>query len=363
MSYETPVAPNLLDLIGRTWALPGAVTDACFNRDGSAVAFAGGGRLAIAAIADPERPEARLRRAADTGRQSILPRKNPVRPAAEADGVTGPVVPWGAKSFLTGSARGGLVSVTPRAQVVPVAAPLEGPLLALARDPSSAAVAAGDGAGLTILPDDAGEAPQRHDLGQAVTALAFAPDGLLAVGDAGGVSLWAGGFAVQRLDLDAAPKTLSWSPDGAWLAVGFSGPGMALLRPANGHVDVNPDYPTAVASFGWSRPAGAFATSGAFRAIVWTLTPDGLGDPVEAGRGGLVVVERVAASPDRPLLAVGYASGLICLNKIGVREEMLLRASGGAATALAWSPDGTHLAFGDAGGEATLVAFPADLFK
>lgn len=363
MSYETPVAPSLLDLIGRTWTLPGGVTEACFNRDGSAVAFAGGGRLAIAALADPERPDARMRRAADTGRQTILPRKNPVRPAAEADGVAGPVAPWGAKSFLTGAARGGLVSVTPRAQVVPVAAPLDGPALAIARDPSSAAVAVGDASGLVILPDDAGEAPRRHDLGQAATALAFAPDGLLAVGQADGVSLWVGGVAAQRLALDAAPATLSWSSDGAWLAAGFRGPGMALLRPDDGSVDLNPDFPTPVASFGWSRPARALAASGAYRAVVWALTPDGLGDPVEAGRGGLVVVDRVAASPDRPLLAVGYASGLVCLNKIGAREEMLLRPAGGAVTAMAWSPDGCHLAFGDAAGEATLVSFPAELFK
>lgn len=362
MSYESPVAPSLLDLIGRTWTLPGGVTEACFNRDGSSVAFAGGGRLAIAALADPERPEARLRRAADTGRQSILPRKNPVRPAAEAEGVTGPLAPWGAKSFIAGGARGGLVSVTPRGQVVPVAAPLDGPPLALARDPTSATVAVGDASGLVVLPDDGGPAI-RQDLGAAVTALAYAPDGLLALGDAGGVTLLVDGEAVQRIALDAAPVTLCWSPDGSWLAAGFRAPGMALLRPANGFVDANPDYPTPVASFGWSRPAQAFATSGAFRAIVWTLTAEGLGDPVEAGRAGLVVVDRVAASPDRPLLAVGYANGLVCINKIGVREEMMLRSAGGAIAALCWSADGTHLAFGDAEGEATLVAFPADLFK
>ena len=107
------------------------------------------------------------------------------------------------------------------------------------------------------------------------------------------------------------------------------------------------------------QAGGAFATSGAFAPLLGSLTPDGLGDPVEAGRGGLVVVDRVAASPDRPLLAVGYNNGLVCLNKIGTREEMMLRPPGAAVTVLAWSPDGTHLAFGDAEGEATLVAFPA----
>ncbi len=364
MSYETAVAPDLVELLGRAWVLPGAVEGVCFNREGGAAAFFGAGRMAIVPVADPERAETRMRRAADTGRSTILPRKGAVRPAAEVSGVAGPVVPWGAKSFLTGDGRGGLVTVTPRGQAVPLGVRLEGSVTALARDPASAAVAVGGPAGVVVLPEDAQAPPLRLDVGPGVTALAYDAEGLrLACGSADGVVVWAEGKVALRIGLDAAPACLSWSTDGAFLAVGFAEPGFAMIRLADGHVDVNRDYPTPVASFGWSAVAGAFATSGAFRAIAWTLGPDGTTDPIDAGRSGLVVVERVAASPDRPLLAAGYASGLVCLNRLGGRDEMLLRASGGAVTALAWSADGAHLAFGDEAGQAVLLSFPPELFK
>jgi hypothetical protein len=366
MTVDAPAAPSLLDLIGRVWTLPGPVAEAVFNADGGAVAFVGADGLAIAPVADPERAESRMRRAADTGRQTILPRRNPARPMVEVDGARGPVAPWGAKSFIAAGRRGGLVSVTPRGQVVPLPLGLDAAPAALARDPASAAIAVSCGGAVVLLPDDASVAPRRLDAGAPVTALAYAPDGRrLAVAHDDGLAVWDAdtGAAALQVALEGRPARLAWSPDGAFLAIGFAEPGVAILRLADRFVDHNPDYPTPVASLAWSRPAGAFATSGAFRAIVWTLTPDGLGDPVEAGRAGLIVADRVAASPDRPLLAVGYANGLVCLNRIGAREEMMLRPSGAAITALAWSADGVALAFGDAAGEAGLIGFPSGLFK
>ena len=93
------------------------------------------------------------------------------------------------------------------------------------------------------------------------------------------------------------------------------------------------------------------------------MTEDGFGEALHAGRNGLVVVERVTASPNRPLVATGYASGLVCIAQIGATDEMLVRGSGGPVTALTWAADGVHLALGDADGNAALAAFPASLFK
>ncbi len=306
MSYETPVAPSLLDLIGRTWTLPGAVTDA---------------------VLQPRRQRGRLRRRrpdrrraarrSRAARDADAPRRRhrpPDHPAAQDPAPPGR---RGRRRRRAGRALGGEVvrgrRRARRARLGDAAGAGRAGCGAARRASVGAGarseLGGGGGGGWVGVRGSArrcGRCAAAPRLGQAVTALAYAPDGLLAVGDAGGVTLWVDGLAVQRIGLDAAPRVLAWSPDGAWLAAGFAAPGMALIRPADGlrRSQSGLSDPGRRRSR-WSRPAGAFATSGAFRAIAWTLTPEGLGDPVEAGRGGLIVVERVAASPDRPLLAVG----------------------------------------------------------
>ncbi len=359
---DSPVAPSLFDLLARSWRLPGAVTAAVFNADGTAVAFAGGGTLALAPLADPERPETRIRRAADTGRQTILPRQSQVRPAPRVEAVAGPVVPFGARSFLTGRAGGGLVSVTPRGQAVPVTAPVTGVPAALAHDPGSGTVAAAEGSRVVLLAPDTPATVL--ETGAAVHALAFVPrSGMLAVAGPAGITLWQDGVRVGAVALPDAPLRLTASPDGTAVAAGGATRGITLVRLADGAVTPMPDYPTPVDSVGWCPAAEAMVTSGAFRTAAWDWQAGTLGTPREAGRTGLVVVDRIAASPDRPLIAAGYASGLLTLARVGVRDEMLLRGDGAGVTALAWSPDGGQLAFGDAAGVAALVAFPPSLFK
>jgi hypothetical protein len=363
MSYDAPIAPTLFDLLARSWTLGGPVAEAVFNRDASAVAFVSAAGLAVAPIADPERPEARLRVAADTGRATISPRNAPPRPLAEASGAKGPVAAWGEKSFIAAGAKGGLVTVTPRGQVVPLDVGLAGPLAAIARHPGSEEIAAVAGAKLIILPAARDAPGLRSALPAPGRALAYSPDGrTLAVGCDGGLILRSGATD-RHVAIPETPVRLSWSPNGAFLACGFDGPGFAFLRLANDHLETNPDYPTPVASFGWIAEPRAFVTSGAFRSIAWSLGPDGLADPLEAGRAALVIVDRLAASPTRPIVAAGYANGLVCLARVGLRDEMMLRADGAAVTALAFSPDGKHLAVGDAGGGAALIALPDLIFK
>lgn len=364
MSYDTPTAPSLFDLLARVWSLPGPVEDMCFNRENSAVAYAGGGILAIVPVDDPENPEKRIRVAADSGRQSIMPREKPVRPATEVKGLRGALAPFRDRAFITGSDKGGLVSVTPRGQVVPLSVAFDGPPSALARDPAAPTIAAATGTRLVLFPETQPDESQTHDAGETITALAFAPqDGHLAAAHAGGVSFYRHGAFVNTVALDGIPDSLTYSPDGGFLACGLREPGFALIRLADGAVDMVLDYPTPVRSLDWSKPGQAFATSGAFRPAAWAFTPQGRGEPLVAGRTGLVVVDRIAAAPNRPLIAAGYASGLVCLAQLGSREEMLLRSEGGAVTALAWEATGSHLAFGDARGAAGLISFPPSLFK
>ena len=78
MPGEMKPANSLFDLIARSWPMDAAVTQAVFNEEGGAVAFSDGKSLSLAPVADPERPETRVRVAADSGRQTISPRKSPV---------------------------------------------------------------------------------------------------------------------------------------------------------------------------------------------------------------------------------------------------------------------------------------------
>lgn len=364
MSYDAPVAPRLFDLLARSWNLQDRVDTLCFNRAGSAVAYATGQLLGIAPVDDPDGPEKRIRVAADTGRQSITPRENPVPPAVEVTGVRGALAPFGDRAFVTGSETGGLVSVMPHGLTIPLAVPFDRVPAVLAGDRATATIAAAAGGELVVFPEQDPSAAQRIDPGTAITALAFAPRGTdLAAAHSGGVSLYRDGAFVEAFELDGTPETLSYSPDGAFLACGMREPGFALIRLADGAIDRVRDYPTPLRSLVWSGPGRAFATSGAFRTTVWSFTAEGRGEPLVAGRTGLVVVDRVAAAPNRPLIAAGYASGFLCLCPIGGREEMFLRAEGGAVTALAWNATGSHLAFGDANGEAALISLPPNLFK
>ena len=363
MSYAEAIPPSLFDLLGRSWSLGQPVRESRFSRAGETVAFRTDDGLALVAVPDPERPETRMRLAVDDGRRTIAPRRAKPRPVARATGTAGHVAAWGDKSFVTGLAGGGLASVTPRGQVTPLRTPIKGPLAAIARDPTSCAVAAAAGRQVVLLPDDRDAPVQTLDVPGEVVALALSPDGrILAAAQPRGVSLWRDGEALGVVEMDG-PQNLFFSPCGRTLACPLAANALALVAMDDYTVEIVSDYPTPVASVTWTEDPPRVVTSGAFRVTAWETQAGGLGEPVEAGKPGLVVVDRVAAHRGRRLVAAGYASGLVAIVRPGTRDELVLRADGPAVTALAWSDDGGHLAIGDAGGGAALVALPAELFK
>ncbi|OWK20359.1 hypothetical protein AJ88_31680 [Mesorhizobium amorphae CCBAU 01583] len=117
----------------------------------------------------------------------------------------------------------------------------------------------------------------------------------------------------------------------------------------------------------WSQPVNALFASGAFRIAGWSMAAPPVGGEasgaLETGRAGLVLVEAVAAHPEKKLIAAGYADGRITIAQIGARDELLVRPLGSAVTALAWSGDGQHLAVGAVDGTAAIVTFPSQMFK
>jgi WD40 repeat protein len=201
--------------------------------------------------------------------------------------------------------------------------------------------------------------------------LAFSPGGRrLACGVGEGLSIWAveGDAALIRdISLPARPVSLRWSGDGTWLACGLETGGFALVSLADSRADIVAGFPSPVRTVCWSQPANALFASGAFRIAGWSMTAPPVGGntsgALETGRAGLVLVEAVAAHPEKKLIAAGYANGRIIVAQTGGRDELLVRPLGSAVTALAWSGDGRHLAVGAVDGTAAIVTFPAQMFK
>jgi WD40 repeat protein len=66
----------------------------------------------------------------------------------------------------------------------------------------------------------------------------------------------------------------------------------------------------------------------------------------------------VAAHPTHDAIAAGFGDGLVVMADINSARILPVAAPGrGAISALAWSPDGTQLAFGTETGFAAVVDF------
>lgn len=368
----------LFDLLARHWSLNAPVQRLAFDRAGHAVAFAlGDGGLALAPLADAESPIRRCRQAVDGGRLTISARRDPVPPLVRHEIAAGTphLVPFGADGFLAGS-DGPLRHVSADGLADPATIGGVGPIDALARLGPEAAVIATSGM-IAVLPGPAAVPRPLFRIAGPVAALAASADGgRLAIAAEGAVTVREcrpAGALLGVYDV-AGIRALAWAPDGGRLAAG--GGGLALIDPRQGSVVRLMNYPAPVGSLAWSADSRRLATGGAFRPLVWAV-----GDADEArappsavatGPAGTMLVTAVAITPGQgpglapgqELIGTGYNTGMVAVSAIGRPEQLVVRAPGGGAVqALAWSPDGRHLAFGTAGGLAAILTFPPPLFK
>lgn len=359
---------QLFDLIARGWTLSPPATGITFNADDSAVAFAcADGGVHIAATADKAAPDTRIRRAVDTGRLTIAPRKTPVAPLKIADfteGRTSAVVPNGAANFAFAKATGRINTLTPGGIAVHLPAKAPGPIRAVALTPDGATVAyvCGD---QIFLGAAAADRPAAFCNLSGIAALAFSPDGgTLAVAHSDGVSRWTITAADQEpIQTPTAERTVSvtWRSDGAWLACGLQSDGFCVIDAGTNAVTPHRRFPAPVRSIAFGGPTNTVVASGAFRVAAWDLLDN---RDVLTGKPGLVLIDAVAASPTRNLVAVGYANGLLSLAEIGQPSEILLREDTGSGIgAMAWSGNGAFLALAGTDGSAALIEFPASMFK
>lgn len=199
------------------------------------------------------------------------------------------------------------------------------------------------------------------DLPSSVGGLAFAPKGLrLAVAHYGGVSLW---FP----NAQAAPEMLAWkgshldalfSPDGKFLVTAMQEPTLHGWRLTDAKDMRMSGYSAKVRSMAFTPGGKWLATSGSEQLILW---PFGSKDGPMGKQPRMVVPHEkravaVACHPKLEICAVGFEDGLVMLCRVEDEGEILAKPPGATAvSALAWSADGSKLAFGTEDGEAGIL--------
>ncbi|HET7847554.1 MAG TPA: WD40 repeat domain-containing protein [Pseudolabrys sp.] len=210
-----------------------------------------------------------------------------------------------------------------------------------------------------------GKGEQRtFDAPSTVAGLAFAPKGFrLAVAHYNGVTLWfpnATGAAPEKLEWKGSHLGVAFSLDGKFLVTTMQEPMLHGWRLADGKHMRMSGYSARVRSLGWTNDGAFLATSGSEQVILWPYEgkdgPMGKQPRLLAPSPSRVSV--VACHPKQPVVAAGFADGMVLLVRVEDGAEILVRRPGDApVTALGWSADGMMLAIGcedGAGGVAQL---------
>jgi len=207
-----------------------------------------------------------------------------------------------------------------------------------------------------------GKALREFEAPSTVGGLAFLPKGFrLAVAHYNGASLW---FPNAP---DAVPEKLEWkgshlgatvSPDGRFLVTTMQEPMLHGWRIADRQHMRMSGYAARVTSLGWTLGGRWLATSGSNQIILWPFhTKDGpMGKQPRLLAPAEARIEVVACHPKQDIVAAGYGDGMVLIVRIEDGAEILAKKPGDApVTALAWSADGTLLAFGAESGEAGVI--------
>jgi len=200
------------------------------------------------------------------------------------------------------------------------------------------------------------------DAPSTVGGLAFLPKGFrLAVAHYNGASLWfpnAPQAAPEKFEWKGSHLGATVSPDGRFLVTSMQEPMLHGWRLADRQHMRMSGYAARVTSLGWSVGGRWLATSGSNQIILWPFqTKDGpMGKQPRLLAPAEQRVEAVACHPKQDIVAAGYGDGMLLIVRIDDGAEILAKKPGNApVTALAWSTDGTLLAFGTESGEAGII--------
>lgn len=192
--------------------------------------------------------------------------------------------------------------------------------------------------------------------------VAFDPKGRrLAVAHYDGASLWWAKAADQQpkiLKWKGSHLGVTWSHDGRFLVTTMQENALHGWRLEDAADMRMSGYPAKVKSYVWDRRGRMLFTSGSSRIVGWSFTGRGgpMGrEPLELGpeRDALILV--AAAHPKADVVAAGTSDGAVWLETIGDPGAEFILLDGGKISALAFAPDGSHLALGTDDGYAALA--------
>ena len=205
----------------------------------------------------------------------------------------------------------------------------------------------------------------RHEA--SVSAIAFEPKGgkRLATATYGGVALWYARVAEQKpqmLKWAGSHVGLVWSPDGRFIVTSMQEGQLHGWRLPDAKTMQMGGYPAKVKSMAFLFNGMLMATSGSKGAVVWPFA--GSNGPMGKQASEVAYEETglttcVAAVPSTSVLAVARDDGRIgVLNLQQNRIEKVRADTGAPITALALTPDGRRLAWGDEDGKAGVIDLP-----
>lgn len=193
-----------------------------------------------------------------------------------------------------------------------------------------------------------------------IADVAFDPKGRrIATATYGGAWLWYARIADQKpvvLKWAGSHVAVAWSADGKFLVSAMQENQLHGWRVADEKNMRMGGYPTKPKSLAFLSKGQILATSGANGVVCWPFA--GATGPMgkqaaEVGYDEAAVVTRVAAAPATSWLAAGLDDGRVwACDLTGQRIVPLKAEKGSPITALAMTPDGRRVAWGDEDGEA-----------
>jgi WD40 repeat protein len=210
--------------------------------------------------------------------------------------------------------------------------------------------------------DHAGEKLKELPHPSSVTGLAFDARGKrVAASHYNGATLW---FVAAKVD---SPRKLEWKGSHTAIAIHPDGDAVVTAMQENAlhgwrlsdnqHMRMS-GYPAKTEALSFTSKGKWLATSGADAMVLWPFFGGGpMGKaPIELAGGDGIVCTRVAAHPQQEMVAGGFADGLVVLAEVNSSRVLPVAPPGrGPVSALAWSPDGSQLAFGTENGFAAII--------